>query len=155
MKWTRFFKYSLPIGIAGIGINAVLFVTNAFYELVAPLLKNNLTAGPFFTFIDNVTFFTPCFFALLFIAYIIAGQCYMKNVYERNYEKETEALTAKNSAIQKELDEKTEFLKHKYYTNCPNCGSVRVENTNICSFCGASLTIEDNVTKDESENKEG
>ena len=61
--------------------------------------------------------------------------------------KKAEELVKKNTAIQKELDVKAEFLKHKYYTNCPNCGSVRVENTSVCSFCGASLVIDEDKEK--------
>lgn len=143
MKRTGFFYYSLPIGIAGIVINVALFVTSAFYELVIPFFEARMEDGPLFTFIDYLTFFMPCIFLVLFAAYIIVGQCYMKKAHEVTYEKETKELIKKNTAIQKELDEKAEFLKHKYYTNCPNCGAARVENTNACSFCGASLIIEE------------
>ena len=33
-------------------------------------------------------------------------------------------LIEENAEIQKVLDEKAEFLRHKHYTNCPKCGAV-------------------------------
>ena len=136
----NFFKYSFVIGLIGAVVNLILFVTNLFYELVVPVIENSsLEEGPVFDFFDNLIYFTPCIFMVLFVLYIVAGI-----IYE---EKETEKLVEKNTAIQKELDVKAEFLKHKYYTNCPNCGSVRVENTSVCSFCGASLVIGEDKEK--------
>ena len=143
MTLTKFFKYSLPIGIAGIAVNIFLFATNFYYELVVPIIENSSLEGPLFTFFDYLIFYTPCIFMALFVAYIIAGQIYMKKAHAKNEDKVTENLMEKNAAVQNVLNEKAEFLKYKYYTNCPNCGSVRVENTNVCSFCGASLIIEE------------
>ena len=80
---------------------------------------------------------------VLFVVYIILGQIYMKRKHAKNEDKVTEDLMIKNAEVQKVLNEKADFLKYKYYTNCPNCGSVRVENTSVCSFCGASLIIEE------------
>ena len=143
MKLTGFFRYSLPIGIAGIILNIFLFATNYYYELVVPVIENSSLEGAVFTFFDNLIFYTPCIFMALFAAYIIAGQIYMKKAHLKNEDNETEKLIVKNAAVQNELDKKAEFLKHEYYTNCPNCGSVRVENTSVCSFCGASLIIDE------------
>ena len=144
----KFFKYSFVIGLIGIIINLILFVTNAYYELVVPVIENSsLEEGPLFTFLDNLIYFTPCIFMVLFAVYMIAGIIYKKKFHEKNEVKETEKLVEKNTAIQKELDVKAEFLKHKYYTNCPNCGSVRVENTSVCSFCGASLVMDEDKEK--------
>ena len=78
----------------------------------------------------------------LFLAYLIAGQVYLKIHREKKEDEATEKLIDKNAGIQKALDDKAEFLKHKYYTNCPKCGAVREENTSVCSFCGTSLLIE-------------
>ena len=143
----KFFKYSFVIGLIGAVVNLILFVTNLFYELVVPVIENSsLEEGPVFDFFDNLIYFTPCIFMVLFVLYIVAGIIYKKKFHEKNEEKETEKLVEKNTAIQKELDVKAEFLNHKYYTNCPSCGSVRVENTSVCSFCGASLVINDNVS---------
>lgn len=140
----KFFKYSFVVGLIGAVVNLILFVTNLFYELVVPVIENSsLEEGPVFDFFDNLIYFTPCIFMVLFVLYIVAGIIYKKKFHEKNEEKETEKLVEKNEKIQKELDEKAEFLKHRYYTNCPNCGSVRAENTNVCSFCGASLIIEE------------
>ena len=114
----RFFKHSLLIGIIGIAVTLILFMTNWYYELVIPVFENSMDDGPLFTFIDYLTFYTPVIFMVLFL-----------------------------NEIQKALDEKAEFLKHKYYTNCPKCGAVREENKNVCSFCGASLIIEGSKDK--------
>jgi len=144
----KFFKYSFVIGLVGAVINLILFVTNAYYELVVPVIENSsLEEGPVFDFFDNLIYFTPCIFMVLFVLYIIAGIIYKKKFHEKVEVQVTEELVKKNTAIQKELDVKAEFLKHKYYTNCPNCGSVRVENTSVCSFCGASLVIEEDKEK--------
>ena len=143
MFLTRFFKYSLPIGIAGIILNVFLFATNLFYELVVPVIENSSLEGSAFKFYDDLIFYTPCIFMVLFAMYIVIGQIYMKKRHAKAEDKVTEDLIVKNTEVQKVLDEKSDFLKHKYYTNCPNCGSVRVENTSVCSFCGASLIIED------------
>ena len=144
----KFFKYSFVIGLIGIIINLILFVTNAYYELVVPVIENSsLEEGPLFTFLDNLIYFTPCIFMVLFAVYMIAGIIYKKKFHENVETKVTEELVKKNTAIQKDLDVKAEFLKHKYYTNCPNCGSVRVENTSVCSFCGASLVMDEDKEK--------
>ena len=142
MTLNKFFKYSLQIGIAGIVINIFLFVTNLYYELVVPVIENSSLEGAVFNILDNLIFYTPCIFMVLFVAYIVAGQIYNKKYHVRTEDKVTEKLVEKNEAVQKVLDDKAEFLKHKYYTNCPNCGSVREENKTVCSFCGASLIIE-------------
>ena len=142
MTLRKFFKHSLPIGIAGIVVNVFLFATNLYYELVVPVIENSSLEGAVFNFLDNLIFYTPVIFMVLFAAYIIAGQIYMKKTHAADEDKVTEKLMIKNAAIQNELNEKADFLKHEYYTNCPNCGSVRVENTSVCSFCGASLIIE-------------
>ena len=139
---TGFFKYSLPIGIAGIAINIFLFATNLFYELAVPLIEDSSLEGAEFEFFDDLIFYTPCIFMAIFALYIVAGQIYLKRKHVRNEDKATEDLIVKNAEVQKALDEKSDYLKHKYYTNCPNCGSVRAENTGVCSFCGASLIIE-------------
>ena len=144
----KFFKYSFVIGLVGAVINLILFVTNAYYELVVPIIENSsLEEGPLFTFLDNLIYFTPCIFMVLFAVYMIAGIIYKKKFHENVETKVTEELVKKNTAIQKDLDVKAEFLKHKYYTNCPNCGSVRVENTSVCSFCGASLVMDEDKEK--------
>ena len=49
----KFFKYSLPIGIAGIALNLLLLATNWYYELVIPIFENTMDDGPAFTFIDH------------------------------------------------------------------------------------------------------
>ena len=45
MNLNKFFKFSLPIGIAGIVLNIILFVTNIFYELVVPVIENSSLEG--------------------------------------------------------------------------------------------------------------
>ena len=143
----KFFKYSLPIGIAGIALNLLLLATNWYYELVIPVFEKTMEDGPAFTFIDHVVYFTPVFMMVLFAAYIVVGQIYMKNHHEKVEEKVTEQVIEKNEKIQKELDAKAEFLKHKYYTNCPKCGAPREENKAECSFCGASLIMDKKTDK--------
>ncbi|MCR4731341.1 MAG: hypothetical protein K5881_10490 [Saccharofermentans sp.] len=137
----KFFKFSLPIGIAGIVLSLILYATNGFYELVIPLFEKTMDDGPSFTVIDNLVYYLPLFFAALFLAYVIAGQIYMKKYHEKEEAAKTGKTIEKNEAIKKELDEKAEYYRHKYYTNCPKCGAVRVENTTACSFCGTSLII--------------
>ena len=143
----KIFKYSLPIGIAGIAINIFLFSTNLFYELAVPLIEDSSLEGAGFKFLDDLIFYTPCILMVLFALYIVAGQIYLKRKHAKNEDKATEDLMVKNAEVQKALDEKSDYLRHKYHTNCPNCGSVRVENTSVCSFCGASLIIEDDQKK--------
>ena len=143
MKPSGFFKYSLPIGIAGIALNVFLFATNTFYELAVPMIENSSLEGPAFKFFDDLIFYTPCIFMVLFAVYIVIGQICLKKKHAKNEDKAAEDLKIKNAEVQKVLDEKSDFLKHKYYTNCPNCGSVRIENTSVCSFCGTSLIIEE------------
>ena len=145
----RFFKYSHIIGIIGIVLNLILFMTNWYYELVIPFFENSMEDGYLFTFIDYLTYLTPMIFMVLFLVYLIAGRIYMRNHNLKVEEKETEKLVERNNEIQKSLDEKAEFLKHKYYTNCPNCGAARQENKNVCVFCGASLIIGNNKDKKE------
>ena len=147
MTMKKFFKFSLPIGIAGIVLNIILFVTNLYYELVVPVIENSSLEGAVFHFFDNLIYYTPCIFMVLFAAYIVVGQIYMKKTHVETEVKETEKLMTKNAEVQTVLNEKAEFLKHRYYTNCPKCGAVRVENTNVCSFCGASLIIEESEKK--------
>ena len=135
----KFFKYSLPIGIVGAVLNIILFATNWYYELVVPVIENSSIEGGLFKFLDNFIFYTPCIFIVLFIAYIIAGQIYLKKHHEDKEKDVTAEHVKENTRIQKELDTKAEFLKHKYYTNCPNCGSPRANDEDVCKFCGASL----------------
>ena len=139
MKLSKFFKYSLPIGIAGIVINIILFVTNLYYELVVPVIENSSLEGAAFKFFDDLIFYTPCIFMVLFAAYLVAGMIYKKKVQSKVEDKVTEDLIEKNTAVQKGLDDRAAFLKYKLYTNCPNCGSARVENETDCRFCGTSL----------------
>lgn len=145
MTLEKLFRYSLLIGIAGIILNIILFATNAYYELVVPVIENSSLEGAAFTFFDYLIYLTPCIFIVLFAAYIIVGQIYMKKFHLKNEIDATGNLIEKNNEIQKILDEKKEFLKHEYYTNCPNCGSPRSENESVCAFCGASLIIKKKI----------
>ena len=137
----KFFKYSLPVGIAGIVLNIILFATNFYYELVIPVFENSMEDGPAFTFIDNMVFYTPVIFIVLFAAYLIAGQIYLKKQHVENEKNVTEEHIELNAAQQRELDGKLEFVKRKHYMNCPNCGSARSEDESVCRFCGTSLII--------------
>ena len=137
----KFFKYSLPIGIVGVVLNIILFATNFYYELVIPVFEKSMENGPAFTFVDNMVFYTPLIFVFLFAAYLIAGQIYLRKHNVETEKNVTEEHKVINAAQQKELDEKLEFVKRKYYTNCPNCGSARAEDEAACRFCGTSLII--------------
>ncbi len=139
----KFFKHSLLIGIIGAVINLILFVTNFCYELIVPVIENSGIEGPAFKFLDDLIYYTPVIFAVLFILYLVAGQVYLKNHHEKAEIKLNAKNEEKNAGIQKGLDEQAEYLKHKYYTNCPKCGAVRSENETVCSFCGTSLEIKD------------
>ena len=139
----KLLKYALPIGLAGIMFNLLLFVTNWYYELVVPVIENSNIGGGLFHFLDVLIYITPVIAIVLFTVFAVAGQIYMRKAEAANEVKITEELRQKNAAVQNELNEKAEFLKHGYYTNCPNCGSARAENSSVCSFCGASL-IRDN-----------
>lgn len=138
----KFFRHSLAIGIAGAAVNLILFLTNLYYTLVIPVFEKNMEDGPAFTFIDDLTYYTPLIFMILFLVYLVAGRIYLKSHREKKEDIITEELIEKNAEIQRELNAQAEFLKHQYYTNCPKCGAVRVENTSVCSFCGTSLIIE-------------
>ena len=122
---------------------------NAVIKSVTAAYDKTLEDGYLFTFIDYLTYLTPMIFMVLFLVYLIAGRIYMRNHNLKVEEQETVKLVEKNNEIQKSLDEKAEFLKHKYYTNCPNCGAARQENRNVCVFCGASLIIGNNKDKKE------
>ena len=75
----KLFRFSLPIGIAGIALNIILFVTNFYYELVVPVIENSGIEGDVFHFFDALIYYTPILFMIMFAAYIIIGQIYMKN----------------------------------------------------------------------------
>ena len=70
---SKFFKPSLPVGIIGIVLNLVLFISNGYYTLVIPVFEKTIDDGPLFTAIDELVFYTPCIFMALFAAYLIAG----------------------------------------------------------------------------------
>ena len=142
MDLHKFFKYSLPIGIVGFVLNLILFATNGFYELVVPVLENSSLDGSVFTFFDDLIFYTPCIFMVLFAAYLVAGQIYLKKIPEENEERIASNHIRKNQKELRAIEEKAEFLKNNYYTNCPNCGSAREADEKICSYCSASLVIE-------------
>ena len=142
MTLRKFFKYSLPIGIAGILLNVILFASNLFYELVVPVIENSSLSGSTFKFFDNLIFFTPIIFLVLFVAYLIVGQIYLHRFHQKEEDKVSADLNKDKSAKQNALNEKAAFLRKKFYSNCPNCGSVRVENEEVCSYCGTSLLIE-------------
>ena len=74
----KFFKYSLPIGIAGIVLNLILYATNLYYELVIPIFENSGIEGAAFKFFDDLVFYSPFIYAGLFAAYLVAGQLYLK-----------------------------------------------------------------------------
>lgn len=143
----KFFKHSMPIGIAGIIASLLLFATNWYYVLVIPVFEKSGIEGAAFKFFDDLVFYTPLILAALFAAYVVAGQLYLRKHHLKNEERVTEKLIEKNTEIQKALDEKAEFLKHKYYTNCPKCGAAREENKTECSFCGASLIMDSKADK--------
>lgn len=143
----KFFKHSLLIGIIGAVLNLFLFVTNFFYELVVPVIENSKLEGRAFSFFDDLIFLTPVIFMVLFIAYLVIGQIYIKKHHVKTEIKVNEVNDEKNAEVQKTLDEKAEFLKHDYYTNCPKCGAARAEDKDICSFCGTSLIIEKKAKK--------
>ena len=135
----KFFEYSLPIGIVGIVINVILFATNIFYELVVPIIENSSLEGDAFNFLDDLIFYTPCVFIVLFAVFLICGQIYLRKHHQEKETHITNEHIKDNDSKQKVLDDKLEFLKHKYYTNCPNCGSARAEDESTCRFCGTSL----------------
>lgn len=135
----KFFKPSLPIGMIGSIISLVLFFTNGFYVLVIPVFEKTMDNGPAFKAVDDLVFYMPCIFMVLFLAYLIAGLIYKKDHRCKTEDKATEELIAKNAGIRKELYEKAEYLSHEYYRNCPSCGSARTDGDTVCSFCGTPL----------------
>ena len=137
----KFFKHSMLIGIIGAAVNLVLFLTNLFYKLVVPAIENSGIEGQTFKFLDDLIYYTPVILIVLFIAYLIAGQLYLKKHHVEHENKLNEKNDEKNAGIQKDLDEQAEYLRHEYYTNCPKCGAARAENTTVCSFCGTSLIV--------------
>lgn len=136
---SKFFKPSLPVGIIGIVLNLVLFISNGYYTLVIPVFEKTIDDGPLFTAIDELVFYTPCIFMALFAAYLIAGLIYKKNHHYKEEDRVTEELIVKNAAIQSKLDAEVEYLKHEYYRNCPSCGSARADGQQVCAFCGKDL----------------
>ena len=141
----KFFKHSMLIGIIGAAVNLVLFLTNLFYKLVVPAIENSGIEGQTFKFLDDLIYYTPVIFLVIFIAYLIAGQIYLKKHHVEHENKLNKKNDEKNEKIQKDLDEQAEYLRHEYYTNCPKCGAVRAENTTVCSFCGTSLIVKRKV----------
>ena len=116
-------------------------MTNLFYKLVVPVIENSNLEEAAFRFFDDLIYYTPVIFLVLFIAYLIAGQLYLKKHHVEHENKLNEKNDEKNEKIQKDLDEQAEYLRHEYYTNCPKCGAARAENTTVCSFCGTSLIV--------------
>lgn len=145
MKKTNIFKYSFPIGIVGIIISVILFATNWFYELVVPVIENSSLEGAAFTFFDDLIFYCPLIFLGLFIAYLIAGQIINKRLNEEAIDKSNKESQEKNQAIIDELNDKRDWLKRNFYSNCPNCGSAREEHQSHCIYCGANLEIKKKI----------
>ena len=137
----KFCRHSLLIGIIGIVLCIVLFATNALYKLIMPLIEKSGLDGAAFVILDNLIFFAPLFLIIPFVIYIIAGHIYVQRYHEKAEARASRKLLKENAAKQVVLDDRIDFLKHKYYSNCPNCGSVRVEDERECSFCGTSLVI--------------
>ena len=137
----KFFSHSLEIGIVGILLCVVLFSTNAFYELVIPLVEKSGLEGTAFFFIDELIYYSPFFLMFLFVVYMIAGNIYIRKSQVSLEKDAAKNLLKANGARQAALDDRVEFLKKDYYSNCPNCGSVRVEDEKECKYCGASLII--------------
>lgn len=141
MKKINFFKYSMPIGIAGAVISIILFATNWFYELVVPVIENSSLEGSAFKFWDDFIFYCPLIFMVLFIAYCIIGQITNKRRMEEAADKAINEDNAKNDKIISDLNEKKAWLKRSFHTHCPNCGSARGEHQTHCSYCGTNLEI--------------
>lgn len=137
----RFFKHSLLIGIIGIILCIVLFATNGLYRLITPLLEKSGLEGVAFVILDTLIFIMPLLLIIPIVIYIIAGHIYVQRYLENAEARASRKLLKENGAKQVVLDDRIDFLKHKYYSNCPNCGSVRVEDERECSFCGTSLVI--------------
>ncbi|MBO7453264.1 MAG: hypothetical protein J6U54_23275 [Clostridiales bacterium] len=140
----KFFKNSLLIGIIGIVICIVFYVTDLFSKLICPLLLKAGVEGASYYFVEEVLRILPLFFLALFAIYIIVGIIYLNRSHDNIEKAASKKLWEKNAAKQVVLDEKVDFLKHRYYSNCPNCGSVRDEDERECRFCGASLIISRN-----------
>lgn len=137
----KFFKHSLLIGIIGIIFCIVVFVTNIFHNLVMPLIENTGLEGTSLSVVNSIISALPLLLIIPLVIYIIAGHIYVQRYLENAEAKASRKLLKENAAKQVVLDDKVDFLKHKYYSNCPNCGSVRVEDERECKFCGTSLVI--------------
>lgn len=139
----KFFRYSLQIGIIGIILCIILFATNAFYELVIPLVEKSNIKGDSFKTLDDLIFYTPLILIIPFVIYMVAGIIYIRRSQVAIENKDAKRLLKENAKRQASLDKRADFLKKHYYSNCPNCGSVRVEDESECLYCGASLIIKD------------
>ena len=140
----NFFKNSLLIGIIGIVVCIALYVTDLFSKLICPVLEKKGVEGASYFLAEEMLRKLPLFLIALFVIYIIAGIIWLNRSHENIENASSKRLLKKNAAKQVVLDEQVDFLKHRYYSNCPNCGSVRVENDRDCRFCGASLIISRN-----------
>lgn len=137
----KFCRHSLLIGIIGIILCIVLFATNIVYKLIMPLIEKSGLDGVAFVILDTLVFILPLLLIIPLVIYIIAGHIYIQRYLENAEARASRKLLKENGAKQVVLDDRIDFLKHKYYSNCPNCGSVRVEGERECSFCGTSLVI--------------
>ena len=137
----KFCRHSLLIGIIGIILCIVLFATNIVYKLIMPLIEKSGLDGVAFVILDTLVFILPLLLIIPLVIYIIAGHIYIQRYLENAEARASRKLLKENGAKQVVLDDRIDFLKHKYYSNCPNCGSVRVEDERECSFCGTSLVI--------------
>ena len=92
----KFFKHSMLIGIIGAAVNLFLFLTNLFYKLVVPAIENSGIEGQTFKFLDDLIYYTPVILMVLFIAYLIAGQIYLKKHHVEHENKLNEKNDEKN-----------------------------------------------------------
>ena len=135
----KIFKYSLPIGIAGTIIFLVLFITNAFYELLIPIVENSSLEGAAFAFWDNFLFYLPLLFMVLFIAYAAIGVIITKTTEDKSLDSAIKEAIQPVLNDSEEIKKKREWLSHDYHATCPKCGSPRKTDESTCRYCGQDL----------------
>lgn len=137
----RFFKYSLPIGGIGTVIFLVLFVTNALYELLIPIVENSSLEGAAFEFWDNFIFYLPIIFVVLFVVYAIAGYLIVDKSDNQELAATISEVVDPMVKDAKDITKKSNWLSHDYHTVCPQCGARRKTDERKCEFCGHDLMI--------------
>lgn len=134
--WMSSFVW-LILGIFSFGSNFV------FYEAFIPYFETRVMTDEAFAFVDELIFYTPAGFTLLW-----AVSCYVLVLVRDNllHKCALRIVEDNNAAFERMKTEEfiVSTLSSKWYhNNCPNCGAAAENDMLYCNHCGTSLEVED------------